>query len=124
MGDLDCFPILVAKVDVDSTAASSDPAVDLVLVPLKNRLSREGLSRHLQGVGINSTLRPLEVLMSKPHAEGLAADAMGLAVSADDNVCECIAIRRGGVKEGGRVGKPDQDVRLLLALLASAIFLL
>lgn len=49
---------------------------------------------------------------------------MGLAVPVEDDVCECIAVRRGGVKEGYRIGKPDQDVGLLLAFLARAIFLL
>ena len=103
-------------VDVDRVTLPSDPAVDLVLVALERRFSRDCLSSHLQGVGVRTGLRLAEKLMAQPLAEALATDAVGLAVPIDDDVRKRIAVRCRAVKQHRSVSQPDQNVGLFRAL--------
>ena len=102
-----------------------DPAVDLVLVALERRFSRDRLSGHLQGVRVRTGLRLAEKLMAQPLAEAMATDAVGLAVPVDDDIRKRIAVRCRTVEQRRRSSsEPDQDVGLLRAPLGAAFFLL
>src|SRR5215831_15774716 len=89
----DRFPVLVAEVDVDRATLPSDPAMDLVLVALESRFSRDRLSGHLQSVRVRTGLRLAEKLMALPRKAEIGANAVALQVPADGDVCKRVTVR-------------------------------
>jgi len=117
-------PSGIAYVDVDNATMLCDPTMNLQLGAFEHRLGHDGLDGDLQSIRVDARLRLVEILVTQPLTNPLAADAMGLAVPVDRDVRESVAVRGGGMKESGSASKPDQHVGLFLALLARAIFLL